>query len=83
MLVGEIMVLTLAAVQLGWFAGYGFAAAAVKGLSNELISLPLVVARSTYALAAAAAVGTSFIAAMLVRRRLDHIDLVSALKAKE
>ncbi|PKP71150.1 MAG: ABC transporter permease [Alphaproteobacteria bacterium HGW-Alphaproteobacteria-4] len=82
-LVGEIMVLTLAAVPLGWVAGYGFAAAAVKGLSNELVSLPLVVARSTYAMAAAAAVVTAFAAAMLVRRRLDRIDLVSALKAKE
>jgi putative ABC transport system permease protein len=82
-LVGEIMLLTLAAVPLGWVAGYGFAAAAVTGLSNELISIPLVVARRTYAFAAAAAIVTALLAALLVRRRLDRIDLVSALKAKE
>jgi putative ABC transport system permease protein len=82
-LVGEIMLLTLVAVPLGWVAGYGFAAAAVKGLSNELVSLPLVVARSTYAMAAAAAIVTALAAALLVRRRLDRIDLVLALKAKE
>ena len=82
-LVGEIMVLTLVAVPLGWLLGYGFAAAAAKGLSNELVSLPLFISRSTYAYTAATVVVTSFAAAMLVRRRLDRIDLVSALKAKE
>ena len=82
-LVGEIMVLTLAAVPLGWLAGYGFTAAVVKGLSNELISLPFVLSRSTYAMAAAAAIATALAAALLVRRRLDRIDLVMALKAKE
>jgi putative ABC transport system permease protein len=82
-LVGEIMALTLAAVPLGWLAGYGFAAAAVQGLSSELMSIPLVIAPRTFAFAAAAAVGTALLAAMLVRRRLDRVDLVSALKAKE
>lgn len=82
-LVGEIMLLAIAAVPLGWVAGYGFTAAAVKGLSNELVSLPLVLSRSTYAMAAAAAIVTALAAALLVRRRLDRIDLVMALKAKE
>ena len=52
-LVGELMLLTVLAVPVGWLAGYGFAALIARGFSTEIVSLPLVVERGTYALAAA------------------------------
>jgi putative ABC transport system permease protein len=82
-LVGELMLLTLLAVPLGWFAGYGFAALVAAGFSTDIVSLPLVVERRTYALASLIVLVTSLGAALVVRRRLDRIDIVSALKAKE
>lgn len=82
-LVGELMLLAVLAVPLGWLAGYGFAALMVRGFSTDLVSLPLVVARGTYAMAALIVLVTALVSALLVRRRLDRIDIVSALKARE
>ncbi|MDZ4135882.1 MAG: hypothetical protein U1D06_09875, partial [Paracoccaceae bacterium] len=61
----------------------GFAAMMVKGFSTDIVSLPLVVSRRTYALAGALVFVTALGAALVVRRRLDRIDMVSALKQKE
>ncbi|PQO22202.1 ABC transporter permease [Rhodobacteraceae bacterium WD3A24] len=82
-LVGEIMVLTLAAVPVGWVLGYAFAALTAGGLSTELVSIPLVVSVRTYATAALIVVVSALVSALMVRRRLDRIDIVSALKQKE
>ncbi len=82
-LVGELMLLTVLAVPIGWLAGYGFAALIARGFSTDIVSLPLVVERGTYALATLIVLLTALTAALLVRRRLDRVDIVSALKAKE
>jgi putative ABC transport system permease protein len=82
-LVGELMVLALAALPLGWAAGYGFAALITAGFSSDLVSMPLVVDRRTFAFAAVVVLTTALVTALIVRRRLDRIDLVSALKQKE
>ena len=67
----------------GWLAGYGFAALMVQGFSTDVVSLPLVVARRTYAVAALIVLARALVSALAVRRRLDRIDLVGALKAQE
>lgn len=82
-LVGELMLLTLLALPLGWVAGYGFAALTAQGLSTEFVSIPLVVTKSTYGMATLVVLTAALASALLVRRRLDRIDIVSALKAKE
>lgn len=82
-LVGEQMLLTLVAVPPGWVAGYLFAALMVEGFSTDIVSLPLRIDRATYAAAALIVVGTALAAALLVRRRLDRVDIASALKQKE
>ncbi|HEX9857809.1 MAG TPA: ABC transporter permease, partial [Paracoccaceae bacterium] len=82
-LVGELMLLTLLALPLGWAAGYGFAALVTSGFSTDMIRIPLVVTRQTYALASAIATGAALACALLVRRRLDQIDIVTALKRRE
>jgi putative ABC transport system permease protein len=82
-LVGELMLLTLLGIPLGWLAGYGFAAAVAAGLSTEFVSIPLVVSNRTHAVATLVVLVSAVASALLVRRRLDRIDMVSALKAKE
>ncbi len=82
-LVGELMLLTLLAIPLGWVAGYGFAAAVAAGLSTEFVTIPLVVSKQTYGVATLVVLVAALASALLVRRRLDRIDIVSALKAKE
>ncbi|MCC5991393.1 MAG: FtsX-like permease family protein [Rhodobacteraceae bacterium] len=82
-LVGEMMLLTLVAVPLGWLMGYAFAQGMVDAVSTDVVQLPFAISRRTYALAALAVVAASLAAVLLVRRRLDRIDLASALKARE
>ncbi|MEE4346075.1 MAG: ABC transporter permease, partial [Paracoccaceae bacterium] len=82
-LVAEQMVLTLVAVPVGWVAGYGFARLMTQGFSTDIISLPLVISQATYAQSALTVLATALVSVLLVRRRLDQIDIVTALKQKE
>lgn len=82
-LVGELMLLTLLAIPFGWVAGYGLAALTAAGLSTEFVSIPLVVTKGTYGMAALVVLVAAAASAWVVKRRLDRIDIVSALKQKE
>ncbi len=82
-LLGELAVLTTCAIPIGSAMGYGFAWLATLGLDTELYRIPLVVARSTFGFAAVVIVVAAFLSGLVVRSRLDHLDLVSVLKSKE
>lgn len=82
-LVAEQMLLTLVAVPVGWLVGYGFCSLMAEGFSTEVVTIPVVVTRRTYAVAALIVILTALASVLAVRRRLDHIDIVSALKQKE
>lgn len=82
-LVGEMMVLTLVAIPVGWLLGYGLANAMVTAMSTDLMQMPFLITKRTYALAGLAVFIASLAAVLLVRRRLDRVDLVMALKARE
>ncbi|MEZ5913772.1 MAG: ABC transporter permease [Paracoccaceae bacterium] len=82
-LVAEQMLLTLIAVPLGWLAGYGFCTLMAEGFSTEVVSIPVLVTRRTYATAALIVILTALASVLIVRRRLDRVDIVSALKQKE
>ncbi len=82
-LLGELAVLTLAAIPLGYLFGYAFALAMVKGFETEMFRIPLVISSETLAFASGVTIAASVISGMIVRRRIDHMDLVSVLKQKE
>src|SRR5262249_2595530 len=82
-LLGELGVLTLVAVPLGLVLGYGFAAFACSALATDLFRIPLVVQPATYAFAAAVVLSATLLSGLIVRRKLDHLDLVAVLKSKE
>ena len=77
------MLLTLIAIPAGWLGGYALCALMAQGFSTEVVSIPLVVTQRTFAAAALIVIFTALTSALLVRRRLDRIDIVSALKQKE
>jgi putative ABC transport system permease protein len=83
LLLGELAVLTLLAIPLGLLLGYGFAAMIVNAFDSELFRLPLVVERSTYGFAAAVTLGAALTSGLMVRRKIDHLDLVAVLKTRE
>lgn len=82
-LLGELAVLTIAAIPLGMVLGYAFAALFTMTLDSEMFRIPLVIEKSTYGLAAAVTLFASVASGLVVRRRLDHLDLVAVLKSKE
>jgi putative ABC transport system permease protein len=82
-LLGELAVVTLAAIPLGLAVGYLFAAWAVLGLDTEVYRVPLIIERATYGLAAAVVLAGAVISGLLVRERLDHLDLIAVLKTRE
>lgn len=82
-LLGEIGALAAPAIPLGCLIGYLLSSWLASALSSELFRFPVVLDIRTYAFAifvfAVAAVGS----ALVVRRQLDRLDLVAALKARE
>ncbi len=83
-LLGEFAILTAFAVPLGLAIGYGLAALTVATVgSTELYRIPLVVEPRTFATAAGGVILASIVSCLIVRRRLDRLDLVGVLKTKD
>jgi putative ABC transport system permease protein len=82
-LLGELSILILAAIPLGLTMGYYFSALAIWALETETQRFPLVIEKSTYGFAIVVVVVATFLSAAVVRRRLNQLDLVAVLKAKE
>jgi putative ABC transport system permease protein len=82
-LLGEIAVLTVAAIPLGLAVGYALAALAVQGLQTETQRFPLIVGPGTYGFAVTVTLVGTLLSALVVRRRLDRLDLVAVLKSRE
>lgn len=82
-LVGEVMLLALLAMPLGWLGGAAFAALVTNGFSSDLITIPLVISRKTFGMATAIVFAAALGSALVVRRRLDRVDIAMALKQRE
>lgn len=82
-LLSELTLLTAAALPLGWLMGYGLAHAMVVGFETELFRMPLVIERATYASAAIVVIAGTAVSALVVRRRIDRLDLIEVLKTRE
>ncbi|TVR10992.1 MAG: ABC transporter permease [Salinarimonadaceae bacterium] len=79
----EIGVVTALAQPLGWALGYGFAAMLAQGFESELYRVPLIVGPEVYAWASLVAIGATLVSALVVRRRIDRLDLIAVLKTRE
>ncbi len=82
-LLGELAIITLVAIPVGLAMGYFFAWIVTVALVTELFRIPLVIHPWTYAFASSIVLLAGVLSGLLVRRKLDHLDLVSVLKSKE
>jgi len=82
-LLGELALLTIAALPVGGLLGYGLAAAIVHAVDSEVYRFPLVVSRAAFAWAFLTIMVATLISGLVVRRRLDRLDLVAVLKIRE
>jgi putative ABC transport system permease protein len=82
-LLGELAVLTAVAIPAGLVLGHGFAALAAWGNDTELFRIPFVIEPATYGFAALVTLVAAVASGLVVRRRIDQLDLVAVLKTKE
>jgi len=82
-LLGELGLLISVALPLGCILGYGLAALWVTSMDTDLFRMPLVVDRATFAWSIVVVLAAAAISGLVVRRRLDALDLIEALKTRE
>jgi len=82
-LLGELALLTLAALPAGAFFGYVLAALIVRSIESEVYRFPLYVSTHAVAQAFLGIIAAATASGLLVRRRLDRLDLVAVLKIRE
>ena len=83
LLLGEQGIITLLAIPLGWVTGIGFGVFILSLFDMERYRIPLVITSRTYIGSAAVALASAALAGVLVRRRLDRLDLIAVLKTRE
>lgn len=79
----ELALLTLLAQPPGWAIGYGLAWFMKTQLAGELMRVRLIVEPSTYVLASGIVMAAALFSALVVRRRVAQLDLVSVLKTRD
>ena len=84
-LLGESMLLVSIALPIGCILGWGLAALFVNasGFQTELMRLPLVIQPSTYGLAVVVLLAASAVSGLVIKRSVDHLDMIAVLKTRE
>ncbi|HMQ73811.1 MAG TPA: ABC transporter permease, partial [Rubrivivax sp.] len=83
LLLGEMALVIAVALPLGMLAGWGLVHALIGALKSDQFFFPIVILPRTYAWAAIAIVAAAAASALVVRRRIDRLDMVAALKTRE
>ena len=83
LLLGELAIGIVLALPLGMALGWGLVHLVVTLLKNDQFLFPVVISASTYAVAGLCVVAAGAASALVVRRRIDRLDMVGALKTRE
>jgi putative ABC transport system permease protein len=82
-LLGEIGVITLLALPVGALLGYYLSTLVSEAFSTDLYQIPVIFVPESYGTAAVAVLLAAIFSGWVVKRDIDRIDLVSALKTRE
>ncbi len=82
-LLGELALVTLAAIIPGFLIGRVLCAYIARAGASDIFRIPVVIEPATYSLAAAVVIVAAAVSGLIVRHRLDHLNLVEVLKARE
>jgi putative ABC transport system permease protein len=82
-LLGELAVLTIAALPAGGVIGYALGWFIMGIFNNELYRFSFAVEPPTVAWSFLVVVTAALLSGLVVRRRLDRLDLIAVLKARE
>jgi putative ABC transport system permease protein len=82
-LLSELAVQTLLGLAPGMLIGRMLVSVTMSSTDPELFRFPLIVSAQTYAFAISVTLIAALLSALLVRHRLDHLDLIAVLKTRE
>jgi putative ABC transport system permease protein len=80
---GELAIVTLIALPVGFALGWGLSALVLQSFKTELYRFPMVITRQAFAAAGMTVVISSLVSGLAVRRQLDRLDLIAVLKTPE
>jgi len=84
LLLGELAIEILVAIPFGCIAGYWLSWFIISLMQHgEVMEFPLVILPDTYLYASAVVVAAGIASALIVRNRIDNLDLVAVLKTRE
>ena len=83
LLLGEMALSIAVALPLGMALGYGLVQLISELLKSDQFFFPVVIQPRTYAWAGIAVLASGVASALVVRRRIDKLDMVAALKTRE
>ncbi len=83
LLLGEMALCIVVALPLGMLLGQGLVHLITGLLKSDQFLFPVVIRPRTHAFAALAVLAAGLASAAVVRRRVDRLDMVSALKTRE
>jgi putative ABC transport system permease protein len=79
----ELGIIVALSQPIGWGVGYALAWLIVKTSESDIFRIPFVVNQSTFATASLVVVAVAALSALIVRRRIDRLDLVRVLKTRD
>jgi putative ABC transport system permease protein len=82
-LLGELAILTVLAIPLGIVLSTILCQFFIQTWQTDLFRIPLVLEPRTFAYAALVVLICSLVSGLIVRRRINHLDLVGVLKTRE
>ena len=83
LLLGELALLTVLAVPLGFALGHALVALMVLGFNSDLFRIPQYVSPATYGIAGLCSLLTALVTSAVIARRVQGLDLIAVLKARD
>lgn len=83
LLLGELALAIALALPLGMWLGWALVHVVTALLASDQFFFPVVIRPRTYAWAAICVLAAGAASALVVRRRIDRLDMVAALKTRE
>lgn len=82
-LLGELAILVLLAIPIGFMLGRALTWFIIWSMQTELYRIPMNISRATYTLAALVVIVSALFSGFFIRRKLNRLDLIGVLKTRE
>jgi putative ABC transport system permease protein len=83
MFIGEQAAIAIAGVPPSFLVGFGFTVLLIHAFTSERFQFPVRTRASTYLIAALVVLVSAAVVALVVRRKIDRLDLIAVLKTGE